>query len=91
MLMDGVVEKLIGGLGNEMKDIKLSVQETERALKGDPSREERRSSGTDLVNQESLRSATPKEPEKVGHVVPLSQPGANGANSQLSPSTGSHT
>lgn len=32
-LLDGVVEKLIGGLGNEIKDIKRLVKSTEKHVK----------------------------------------------------------
>ncbi|KAL0638148.1 hypothetical protein Q9L58_002761 [Maublancomyces gigas] len=35
-LMDGVVEKLIGGIGDEIKDIKRLVKDTEKYVKFDP-------------------------------------------------------
>jgi len=35
-LMDGVVEKLVGGLGDEIKDIKRLVKDTEKYVKSDP-------------------------------------------------------
>jgi uncharacterized protein YpuA (DUF1002 family) len=35
-LMDGVVEKLIGGIGDEIKDIKRLVKDTEKYVKIDP-------------------------------------------------------
>jgi len=34
--MNGVVEKMIGGLGSEIKDIKKVVMETEKHIKHDP-------------------------------------------------------
>jgi hypothetical protein len=35
-LMDGVVEKLIGGIGDEIKDIKRLVKDTEKYVRVDP-------------------------------------------------------
>lgn len=34
--MDGVVEKLVGGIGDEIKDIKRLVEDTEKYVKFDP-------------------------------------------------------